>query len=160
MMNPSFPSAFHVGHLPQRTERPTSPWNTKCSTSPITNLKMLLYPFISNFSNLRFVDFLYITVPVSGSSPPVVSKCDGHHEWDGRNRILTWSITLIDASSKNGAFEFAVAQADPKGFFPLAVNFSSSKTFCDITISNVTNGDAPVKHTESTALTVEEFKIV
>jgi len=101
-----------------------------------------------------------ISVPVSGSSPPVVSKVEGHHDWDGRNRILTWRLPIIDASSKTGALEFAVPQADPKGFFPLTVTFSSSRTFCDISVESVTNGDAPVKHTENTALTVEEFKIV
>lgn len=101
-----------------------------------------------------------IIVPVPGNSPPVVSKVEGHYDWEARQRNLVWRLAIIDSSSSTGSLEFAVPSADPKGFFPLQVSFSSKKTFCDITVASVTNGDAPVKHTEVTSLSVEEFKIV
>lgn len=101
-----------------------------------------------------------IVVPVPGNSPPVVSKVEGHYDWEARARNLVWKLPIIDSSSKTGSLEFAVPSADPKGFFPLVVSFSSKQTFCDIQVESVTNGDEPVKHTGVTSLAVEEFKIV
>lgn len=102
-----------------------------------------------------------IVVPVPGSQPPVVSTIEeGNHEWDGKSRNLTWRLHIIDSSNKTGSLEFSVPSADPKGFFPVNVGFTCSKTFCDLQVQAVTNDDKPVKHTESISLSVDDFKIV
>jgi coatomer subunit delta len=97
---------------------------------------------------------------VPGSSPPVVTKVEGHYDWEAKVRNLVWKLPIIDSSSKSGSLEFSVPSADPKGFFPLVVHFTSTKTFCDVSIQSVTNDDKPIKHTEVTSLAVEDYKIL
>lgn len=101
-----------------------------------------------------------INVPVPGSAPPVVSKVEGHYDWEARSRTLVWKMPIIDESQATGSLEFSVPGNDPKGFFPLVVSFTAKKTFMDIQVDGVTNDGQPVRHTEVTSLSVEEFKIV
>jgi hypothetical protein len=103
-----------------------------------------------------------IVIPVPGSSPPVVSKVEGHYDWEGRNRNLIWRLPIIDSSNKQGGLEFTVPNADPKGFFPLQVSFSANKTFCNMQVEEVVIEDTnnPVKFSELTSLSVEKFEIV
>jgi len=103
-----------------------------------------------------------ITIPVPGSSPPVVSKVEGHYDWEARTRNLVWKLPMIDSSNKQGGLEFSVPNADPRGFFPLHVAFSANKTFCNMQVEEVIVEDTsnPVKFSEVSSLTVEQFEIV
>jgi hypothetical protein len=95
---------------------------------------------------------------------PVVSRVEGHYDWDARSRTLFWRLPIVDQSNKNGSMEFSIPSADPKAFFPLQVTFSASRTFCDIQVVEVLaegpGGDSPVKHSEVTQVSTEQFEIV
>lgn len=103
-----------------------------------------------------------IVIPVPGSSPPVVTKVEGHYDWEARPRNLVWRLPIIDSSNNQGGMEFNVPNADPKGFFPLHVTFTANKTFCNMQVEEVVQEDNnnPVKFSEVTSLTVEQFDIV
>jgi len=103
-----------------------------------------------------------IIIPVPGASPPVVSKVEGHYDWEGRARNLVWRLPIIDNSNKQGSLEFSVPNADPKGFSPLRVTFSATHTFCNMEVADVVleDGNNPVKFSEETQLKVDTFEIV
>ena len=72
----------------------------------------------------------------SGAGAPVVGECEGDYRHDSRKNILEWRLPVIDASNKSGSMEFTVA-GHTNDFFPVAVNFVSKKSFCDIEVSEL-----------------------
>ena len=58
--------------------------------------------------------------------------------------------------------EFVIPVADTDAFFPIDVNFSSSKTFCDISVSSIarTTDGAPVSFSEKTMMLVDSYQVV
>ena len=95
-------------------------------------------------------------------SPPVVNSCDGDFRFDARHGVMEWNIELIDASNRSGSMEFVISVADTDAFFPIDVNFSSSKTFCDIAVSSIarTTDGAPVTFSEKTMMLVDSYQVV
>jgi hypothetical protein len=61
--------------------------------------------------------------------------------------LLEWSIFLIDFTNHSGSMEFVVPPTNPSLIFPIDVNFSIAKSFCDIKVANVIpiNGGSPLK---------------
>ena len=72
----------------------------------------------------------------SGAGAPVVGECEGDYRHDSRKNILEWRLPVIDASNKSGSMEFTVT-GHTNDFFPVAVNFVSKKSFCDIEVGNI-----------------------
>jgi len=79
---------------------------------------------------------LFVFVVRSGAGAPVVGECEGDYRHDSRKNILEWRLPVIDASNKSGSMEFTVT-GHANDFFPVAVNFVSKKSFCDIEVSSV-----------------------
>jgi len=77
-----------------------------------------------------------MVVARSGSGAPVVGECEGDYRHDSRKNILEWRLPVIDASNKSGSMEFTVT-GHTNDFFPVAVNFVSKKSFCDIQVGPV-----------------------
>ena len=69
----------------------------------------------------------------SGVGAPIVGDCEGDYRHDSRKNILEWRLPVIDASNKSGSMEFTIA-GHTNDFFPVAVNFMSKKSFCDIEV--------------------------
>lgn len=63
-----------------------------------------------------------------------VVNINGEFTVDRRNEVVKWNLDLIDASNPNGQFEFTVPAMDPDSFFPVSVDFSSNKTFIDMSV--------------------------
>ena len=74
----------------------------------------------------------------ASAGAPVVSSCDGDYRLDAKHSQLVWSVPLVDANrQRTGALEFSIAQAPGSSadvFFPLSIQFHSSKPFCDIAV--------------------------
>lgn len=104
-----------------------------------------------------------ISIPVPPSrDPPTVTTCDGDFRFDARGGVMEWNIQLIDSSNRSGSMEFSVPVADTEAFFPIEVNFSSNKTFCDIDVAAITRttDGAPVKYSEKTMMLVDSYSVV
>lgn len=133
-----------------------------------------------------------MTIPFPpGCDAPRVTCEDGEANYSARNNALVWAIPLISKSNPSGTLEFAVAGArpgtarraphlsahrcaaprtrprahagvDPSAFFPISVDFTSSKTFCEMEIGDVLNVETrePIRFSSLTSLTVEQYSIV
>jgi len=103
-----------------------------------------------------------ITIPVpSGVGAPVVGELDGEHHYDSKKHVLEWRLPVIDASSKSGSIEFSIAGM-AGDFFPIKVTFLSTKSYCNIEISNVTlvDGGQSVKFSTEVIFSPEKYEIV
>jgi len=145
----------------QTTDEAMLPLNISCWPSPSGDGQTqvtLEYELIAKM-DLHNVS---IIIPVPGSSPPVVAKVEGHYDWEARARNLVWKLPIIDTSNKQGALEFTVPNADAKGFFPLHVSFTASRTFCNMEVAEVVVEETnnPIKFSEQTTLTVDQFEIL
>jgi hypothetical protein len=94
--------------------------------------------------------------------PPTVNQVDGEWRYDSRKSIMEWSIVLIDNTNRNGSMEFVVPGADPSAFFPININFSSNKIFCDLKVGTVmqVQGGNSVKFAKRTQLVVDSYQVV
>ncbi|KAL2917363.1 coatomer subunit delta [Polyrhizophydium stewartii] len=68
-----------------------------------------------------------ITIPYPGGTPPTVGDIEGHYKIDRQKRAIQWSLPLIDASNASGMLEFNVQSEDVDGFYPIQIQFSSSR---------------------------------
>jgi len=147
----------------QTTDEALLPLNISCWPSPASDGQIyvtLEYELLPRAMELHNV---HISIPVPGSGgAPVVSRVDGQYDWEARGRTLVWKLPIIDASERQGGLEFSVPNTDPKGFFPLQITFTGNKTFCDLQVVGVISEDknAPLKYSEVTSLTVDQFEIV
>ncbi|GAB6018804.1 Coatomer subunit delta [Chamberlinius hualienensis] len=102
-----------------------------------------------------------ISIPLpAGVGAPIVSECDGDYIHDNRKNVLTWCHPVIDASNKSGSMEFSIG-GRPNDYFPLTVSFVSKKSYCDLSIDDVTlvDGGNPVKFSKETYLIVDRYEI-
>lgn len=76
-----------------------------------------------------------IAIPLPLGCNPVVNECDGQYNHDSRRNMLTWSLPIIDASTKSGAMEFSAPSSTPSDFFPLHVTFSSKTSYAKIKVN-------------------------
>ncbi|BFZ14213.1 hypothetical protein BsWGS_17252 [Bradybaena similaris] len=103
-----------------------------------------------------------INIPCpSGVGAPVINECDGEHHYDSHKRTLQWRLPFIDASNKSGSMEFNI-NGQPDDFFPVTVNFTSKRSFCDITINEVQqiDGGAVEKYSSEVLFYVEKYEVV
>jgi hypothetical protein len=74
---------------------------------------------------------------------------------------LLWLMALL-FDLESGSMEFVVPAADPSAFFPININFSSNKTFCDLKVGTVlqVQGGNPVRFAKRTQLVVDSYQVV
>ena len=68
-----------------------------------------------------------------GVAAPIITECDGDYNYDARSSCLLWTLPLVNSDNSSGAIEFNVA-GTPDDFFPVNVNFTSKKPYCDIKV--------------------------
>lgn len=107
-----------------------------------------------------------IQIPLPpGSGAPVVHECEGDYSHDKKG-FLDWRLPLIDASNKSGSLEFTVASGSPDDVFPVKVSFTSPKTYCDLSVTEVVaiedDGAAagPLKFSKEISVFAEKYEIV
>ncbi|CAH1993595.1 unnamed protein product [Acanthoscelides obtectus] len=112
-------------------------------------------------TNLELYD-VNITIHLPIGCNPVVGECDGTYSHEARRNQLTWSLPLIDATSKNGSMEFNAPRANPNDFFPLTVSFTSKSSYANIKVSEVVlvDDESPVKYSVESVLHPEKYEIV
>lgn len=72
----------------------------------------------------------------SEDASPNVTQCDGDYKVLG-NGGLQWAFEGIAPST--GTMEFHCPNADPDAFFPVSVEFISSKGLCQVSVSDHKN---------------------
>lgn len=103
-----------------------------------------------------------ITIPMpSGVGAPLVADCDGDYHYDSRKNHLEWKLPVIDSNNKSGTMEFSI-NGHPDDFFPVALNFVSKKSYCEIDIAEVRQleDETPVKFSSEVLLYVDKYEIV
>ncbi|EGD77850.1 coatomer subunit delta [Salpingoeca rosetta] len=79
-----------------------------------------------------------ITVPLPAhSGAPVVARADGAYDHDSRNGVLLWRIPVVDSENPEGSIEFTTNGGDTDDFFPVQVDFASSKLYAGLQINSV-----------------------
>lgn len=63
----------------------------------------------------------------------MVKNCDGDFQYEKYKNCIIWRIPMIDQSNSTGSFEFTVT-GHANEFFPVNVNFVSTKPYCDIQV--------------------------
>jgi len=107
-----------------------------------------------------------ITIPLPpGSGAPVVHDCEGDYSHDKKG-FLEWRLPLVDASNKTGTLEFTSNGGTADDVFPVTVSFTSPKTYCDISVSEVVATDddgalgGPIKFSKEISIYSEKYEIV
>ncbi|GAB1603219.1 coatomer subunit delta-like [Argonauta hians] len=110
--------------------------------------------------NLELNDVV-ISIPLpAGSGSPIVGDYDGTYTYERSNNQMLWNLPVIDSSNKSGSMEFTIA-GHPDDFFPVKVSFVSTKSYCDIQVSEVvTTEDEPVKYSSEVVFYVDKYEIV
>ncbi|XP_031549783.1 coatomer subunit delta-like [Actinia tenebrosa] len=111
--------------------------------------------------NLELKDVV-ISIPVPhGVGGPVVGELDGEYHYNHKQSQLEWQVPVIDISNKSGSMEFTIA-GHPEDFFPVNVSFFSSKTYCDVKVTEVTGveDEKPIKFSQEVSFTAEKYEIV
>lgn len=112
------------------------------------------------------LDSVNIQVPISRTIgvAPLVKHIDGDYKFDKLKNILIWQIANIDKTNSNGSIEFSVSGGGHvNDFFPINVNFSSQKSYCDLQIAQVchiSDLSQAVKHSLETNFTVDQYNII
>jgi len=104
-----------------------------------------------------------MTIPFPPGCAAPKTECEaGEATYSARNNALVWAIPLINRSNSSGTLEFTVAGVDAASLFPIAVDFKSTKTFCDMVIGDVVNLDnnQPIRFVSATNISVESYSIV
>eukprot|EP01048_Picozoa_sp_COSAG05_P001714 COSAG05_NODE_59_length_23169_cov_37.393698_6_plen_515_part_00 len=103
-----------------------------------------------------------ISIPLGGAADSIdVQQIDGEYKVDRRNDVMHWTLDMIDASNASGTFEFTVPVCSSGVFFPVNVNFGSTKTFCDVAVDAVEHASqgSPLKYQSNSNLTVGQYVI-
>ncbi|XP_066596990.1 coatomer subunit delta [Prorops nasuta] len=103
-----------------------------------------------------------INIPLPIGCSPVVSECDGQYTHEPRRNALTWSLPVVDASTKSGSMEFSAASSTPSDFFPLHVSFASKTSYAKIKVIEVllVEDESPVKHSVETVFFTDNYEVV
>jgi len=102
-----------------------------------------------------------ITIPLaSGAPPPTINECEGEHEYDRAHCALVWRIPIIDSTNPSASMDFT-ARGQPDNFFPVKVNFTSPKPYCNMKVLAVTSTSdgAPVNFSDETYLRSSNYEI-
>ncbi|KAJ3017719.1 Coatomer subunit delta [Thoreauomyces humboldtii] len=102
-----------------------------------------------------------ISIPYSGNAPPTVGDVEGEYEIDRARKFIQWQLPIVDQSNKSGVLEFSAQGDDAGAFFPIRVSFTSSKTFCNIAVRDITAVDGtPTVFSQETVLLTEDYSVV
>ncbi|XP_033213605.1 coatomer subunit delta [Belonocnema kinseyi] len=103
-----------------------------------------------------------INIPLPLGCNPVVNECDGQYNHESRRNTLTWSLAIVDASTKSGSMEFSAPCSTPSDFFPLHISFSSKTSYAKIKVLDVllVEDESPVKHSVDTVFFTENYEVV
>ncbi|XP_071531635.1 coatomer subunit delta [Panulirus ornatus] len=102
-----------------------------------------------------------ITIPLApGAPPPIVNECEGEHEYDRGHCALVWRIPVIDKTAPTASMDFT-ARGAPDNFFPVRVNFTSTRLYCDLKVLGVvsTSDGAPVAFSQEVLLKTNVYEI-
>ncbi|KAH9567505.1 hypothetical protein CY35_03G030500 [Sphagnum magellanicum] len=148
-------------------------WRMQSKQESLVPLSINCWPSVSggeSYVNIEYeasrafeLQNIIIQIPLPAlRDPPTVNQVDGEWRYDSRRSIMEWSIVLIDNTNRNGSMEFVVPAADPSAFFPININFSSNKTFCDLKVGTVlqVQGGNPVRFAKRTQLVVDSYQVV
>jgi hypothetical protein len=92
---------------------------------------------------------------------PKIDSVDGEYVLNSGQRTLEWRIASIDSTNSSGALEFSVPGDDLAVLFPVRVQFTSTKLFCDVGVASVTTVEGqPLEFVEEAVLTTEDYQIV
>jgi len=158
-----FPTGSALGILKwrlQTTDDSLAPLSINCwpSTSGAESYVNIEYEAIEGLD----LQTVVIAIPLPAlSHAPRVSQVDGDWRYDPRRSVMLWTIDLIDDQNRSGSLEFVVPACDSGVFFPVEVNFTATKTLCDVQVLSVTSNDtgAPVKFAYTTLLSTDEYQI-
>lgn len=116
--------------------------------------------YVLQRTDLELLD-VAIAVPLPSADAPSVISCDGQHKHDPRSQTVTWTIDLVDAGNDSGTFEFTIPGEDVDAFFPVMLNFRSSRTLCPVTVSEVQHVDsgAPVSFAATTSSVIDSYTV-
>ncbi|CAK9210849.1 unnamed protein product [Sphagnum troendelagicum] len=148
-------------------------WRMQSKQESLVPLSINCWPSVSggeSYVNIEYeaskafeLQNVIIEIPLPAlRDPPTVNQVDGEWRYDSRRSIMEWSIVLIDNTNRNGSMEFVVPGADPSAFFPINMNFSSNKIFCDLKVGTVmqVQGGNSVKFAKRTQLVVDSYQVV
>jgi len=103
-----------------------------------------------------------ISIPVpAGVGAPNVGEVDGDYSYDAKRATLEWKLVVINSSNASGSMEFTIP-GSAEDFFPINVTFYSTKTICNIAITEVQNSETQgaVKFSQDRSLVVDKYEIV
>jgi len=112
------------------------------------------------------LDDVSIVVPLPNGTRTVIVETvtGGTYTHNQKRNMLEWQLPVIEKGNNEGNIEFTVpkATATDADFFPININFSSKKTFCEIEILSVVYNESkePVKYSQYRSLKVDQFSIV
>ncbi|CAK9204770.1 unnamed protein product [Sphagnum troendelagicum] len=148
-------------------------WRMQSKQESLVPLSINCWPSVSggeSYVNIEYeaskafeLQNVIIQIPLPAlRDPPTVNQVDGEWRYDSRRSILEWTIVLIDNTNQNGSMEFVVPAADPSAFFPIDINFSSNKTFCDLKVGTVmqVQGGNPVRFAKRTQLVADSYQVL
>jgi hypothetical protein len=158
-----FPTGSALGILKwrlQTTDDSLAPLSINCwpSVSGAESYVNIEYEATSAFD----LQTVVIAIPLPAMShAPRVSQIDGDWRYDSRRSTMLWTIDLVDDQNRSGSMEFVVPACDSGTFFPVEINFTATKTLCDIQVLSVTSNDTgePVKYAYTTLLTTDEYQV-
>mmetsp|Transcript_14015 Transcript_14015/g.30321 ORF Transcript_14015/g.30321 Transcript_14015/m.30321 type:complete len:516 (+) Transcript_14015:163-1710(+) len=147
-------------------------WRMQSKDESLVPLTINCWPSVSggqSYVNIEYessADFdlqnvsIVIPLPHAGHAP-TVNQVDGDWRFDGKQSSLIWTIDLIEDTNRSGSMEFVVPAADAENFYPIQVNFTSNKTFCDIAVDTVvhTQKNGPVKFSSKKYMTTAEYVV-
>jgi len=103
-----------------------------------------------------------IIIPLCTSDQPIIDSIDGNSHHDASNGRLIWSNQVIDTDNNpSGTIEFTVSGRDPDVFFPIYVEFQSSKLYVDADIVSVLSlENNPLPYSMTKNLLAEGYTVV
>ena len=105
-----------------------------------------------------------IVIPVpAGAEPAVIDPEDGAYEFDAQNARVIWRLDSISAQNPAANLEFTVPSGgdDVDVFFPVSVEFTSSRTLLDLQVNDVTSQEsgAPIPFAFHAQLNTDHYLV-
>lgn len=147
-------------------------WRLQTRDESVVPLTINCWPSISggeSYVNIEYestasfdLQNVQILIPLpAGAQTPQVNQIDGDWRYDMRKGVLVWSIEMVDDTNRTGSAEFVVPAAPADTFFPIEVEFTATKTICDVRVDTVVDARTgqPVKYGSRTQLSTEGYAV-
>jgi hypothetical protein len=106
---------------------------------------------------------LEVAVPVPGQGQPTVQSAEGQYAFQPRQRLLIWSVPLVDQDNRQGSIEFSFPYTgDAAALFPIQVRFFSPRTLAPfevLEVESLAENVPPPTYTVHRELQTESFVI-